>query len=221
MRTALVAIAGGDTYVKYAEALMESAERHFQPTEEVEFHVIPGDATWPEGTMMRWHHLLEDLPDAHFIYLIDADMLMVARVGSGILPPGGFGITGTQHPGYVGMMRGALPYERRPESACYVPLNEGEIYHCGGFVGGERLAVRSLGLRIMRMIDIDLDRGIVPTWHDESALNRMFASLRPDRLLSPSFCYPAADGYYKTFWPEPYIPRILAIDKTEDERGDR
>jgi hypothetical protein len=40
-------------------------------------------------------------------------------------------------------------------------------------------------------------------------------------MLSPSYCYPADDGYYKTFWPEIYVPRILALDKTADERGDR
>lgn len=221
MRTALVAVAGGAAYQSYAETLMESALEHFRPTEDVEWHVIEGIASWPAGTMMRYHRLLDNLPRAHFVYLIDADMLMVAPVGSEILPPRGYGITATQHPGYVGMSREHLPFERRPESSCYVGLNDGDTYHCGGFVGGERLAMKMLATRIVRLIDSDVEKGLVPTWHDESALNRVIASDGVQRTLTPSYCYPQADGYYKTFWPQEYVPRILAIDKTQAERGDR
>lgn len=222
MKTALVAIAGGDAYLKYAEALMESAATYFRPTEEVEFHIIPGESSWPNGTMMRWHRLLENLPRAHFVYLCDADMLMVSAVGPAILPPGGFGITATQHPGYVSTSPPHLPFERRLQSASYVGLNDGSVYHCGGFVGGERMAVRMLGARITRLIDKDIVNDVVPTWHDESALNRVLASDPPDRLLSPSYCYPGANlAYYKNFWPRAYVPQIVAVEKTQAERGDR
>lgn len=221
MKTALVAVAGGPAYQRYAEDLMDSAAQHFQPTEEVSFNIIPGDASWPAGTMMRWHRLLEHMPDADFVYLIDADMLMVARVGTGILPPNGHGITATQHPGYVGVMPGGLPFDRNLISKAFVRFGEGSIYHCGGFVGGERSAVRALALRISEMVDGTLAEGSVPLWHDESCLNRCLIDTPPNRLLSPAYCYPQADGYYKTFWPEVYIPRIVALDKTQEERGER
>lgn len=221
MRTALVAIAGGDAYVKYAEALMQSAATHFQPTEEVEFLVIPGDEGWPNGTMMRWHHLLEHLPYTDFVYMTDADMLMVARVGSAILPPNGYGITATRHPGYVGVSPGALPYDRNLISRAFVRLGEGKHYYCGGFVGGERSAMRALALRISEMVDGSLADGAVPLWHDESCLNRCLIDTPPQRTLSPSYCYPADDGYYKMFWPEAYVPRVVALVKTQEERGER
>lgn len=217
---ALVTVAGGVVYERYAEHLMESARRFFKPTDIVELHVLAGDEGWPNGTMMRHHRLLEALPRVQYVFLCDADMRFVAPVGPEVLP-GEYGITATLHPGFAGRSRVELPYETNDRSLAYVGPDEGGLYYCGGFVGGERLAMRMLSTQITTIIDMDGERGIVPVWHDESALNRVLATDPPDVTLSPSFCYPDNDAWYRTFWPESYERRLVAIDKTAAERSGR
>ena len=222
--TALVAVAGGSTYRRYAKALMESAHEHFQPTERIATYIFEGEEHWPRGTMMRYHRLLEWLPylsHMDFVYLIDADMLVVAAVGPEILPTNG-GMTATKHPGFVGKPRAELPYETRPESAAYLWPQEGDTYYCGGFIGGARAAVAEFAETVCDIIDQDQAAGLVPIWHDESAINRILALDPPEVELDPGYCYPDADGYYvQHVWRDSYQRRIVAIDKSPDERQGR
>lgn len=217
--TALVTVVSGAAYVAYAEAMFESAREHFHPTEEVLFVTLPGRKGWPDATMYRPRILAEQMPDADYVFLIDADMVFVAPVGSEVLP--GIGVTATQHPGYVGKSDSELPYEYRATSACYVASGEGAAYYAGGFFGGGHSAMGFLVGAIAVLIDIDLAKGITPVWHDESALNACLALAPPTRVLSPSYCYPNNDHWYRTFWLESYERRIVAVDKTQAERGDR
>lgn len=222
MRTALVAVAGGTIYEEYAARMMESAAEFFHPTGEVDLIVIPGDSGWPNGTMMRWHHLLDNLPRANFVFMIDCDMEFVAPVWGEVLPTGRHGITATQHPGYPWFDRALLPYDRNPESEACVQPDEGEHYFCGGFVGGERTAMRILGTTIMHAVDVTLVAGHRPLWHDESCLNRALIDSPPRTVLTPSYCYPARDDHYRqNVWGQEYERKIVAIDKTAEERGER
>ncbi len=171
--------------------------------------------------MYRHHRLLEALPRTNYVFLMDADMLAVGPIGPEIIPSE-YGITACQHPGYVGKPRAELPYETLPESAAYVGPEEGDVYYCGGFVGGERLAMRMLSSQIAAIVDMDVSRGHTPVWHDESALNRVLAVDPPAVALSPAYCYPSEDSYYREcVWTESYERRILALDKTAEERGER
>lgn len=219
--TALVTVVSGAAYEAYAEAMFESAREHFHPTEDVLFVTLPGRKGWPDATMYRPKILSEQMPDTDYVFLIDADMVLVAPVGSEVLPPFGYGITATLHPGYVGATLEALPFERRVESACYVGLNDGDTYFCGGFYGGDQRSMEMLTHKVAWLIDRDAKAGVTPTWHDESSLNRALASWSPKCVLSPSYCYPNDDAWYRTFWPETYERRIVAVDKTQAERGDR
>ena len=217
--TALVAVVGGETYERYAEQMFLSAREFFRPTEEMMFTIIRGDEGWPNGTMMRYHHLLRELPNTDNVFMVDADMLFVAPIGDEVIPR--YGMTATLHPGYVGKPIFELPYETRPESAAFVPGGEGGSYYCGGFVGGKRLAMKVFAQHIMNIIDKDAAKGTHPCWHDESALNRVLASYPPEITLTPDYCYPENDVYYKTFWQETYEPKLVALDKTLEERGNR
>jgi len=217
--TTLVAVAGGEVYERYAERMMVSAERFFRPSKNMNFVVLKGEEGWPNGTMMRYHRLLENLPATENVFMVDADMLFVDHIGDEVISR--FGVTATRHPGYVGKPTHELPYERREQSAAYVAPNEGGTYYCGGFIGGKRLAMKVLAQHIVKIIDADATIGTHPEWHDESAINRILATYPPETTLTPSYCYPADDSYYKTFWTESYIPRLVALDKSEDERGER
>lgn len=220
--TALVTVVSGDAYHRFADDMFESAREFFAPTLNVELVKLESQPGWPAATMMRYHILSASLPRAHFVYLIDADMRFEANVGPEILPPGGLGITATLHPGYVGKPPRELPFERRFESAAFVSGTEGLTYFCGGFIGGERLAVRLLASKVSAIIDADLARGTHPQWHDESAINRVLAHEPPTRILDPSYCFPDRSDYYeRTVWPIGYERKIVAIDKDAATRGDR
>jgi hypothetical protein len=56
-------------------------------------------------------------------------------------------------------------------------------------------------------IRTDLSCGIVPIWHDESAMNWYYHS-RNVTALSPSFAYPENTSF-------PFQKRILQLDKSK------
>jgi Glycosyltransferase family 6 len=218
--TALVAVAGGASYRRYAERLMESAREFFKPTPLVELLILEGEEGWPQGTLCRHERLLASFPTAQYIYLVDADMRFEAPAGPIILPPDR-GITATLHPGYVATTADELPYERDPASACAVPDGDGTRYFCGGFFGGERAAMHALLTNTCRLLDTDAEHGHATRWQDESALNRVLASWPPQRILDPSYCYPDRDGWYRGMWTKRYERILVALDKTREERGER
>jgi histo-blood group ABO system transferase len=209
---ALVTVASGERYVRYARRMLESAATFFLSDAEVEpmFLLLEGREGWPAATMERYHVILEHadrLAGATHVFHVDCDMLFVAPVGSEILGP----LVATQHPGYVGR-RGT--YEDRPASAAYVAPDEGSVYHCGGFSGGEKEEFLRLAESIRDGVDSDARRGITARWHDESHLNRYLVDRPPDVTLSPSYCYPEDDAkYIEDLWPERYVPRLVALSK--------
>jgi hypothetical protein len=220
-RCALVAVAGGAVYHEYALALMESAREHFKPCDKMEYLILEGEEGWPAGTITRYRTLLDSLPQTHYVYLADADMLVSAAVGDEILP-GSYGITATLHPGYVGKPPSELPFEDRPDYAAYVPPYKRLAYHCGAFVGGERMAVRILATHIENLREEDEAAGRISRWHDESYLNYVLAWTPPVKVLSPSYCFPdRADWYRSTVWQEDYPRIITALDKPAEHRGER
>ena len=217
MKTALVCVVTGAIYEKFAEALFASAEQFFRPTKEVELLMFEGRPGWPEATMYRHHTLRDHFPDADLVFLSDADMLFVSDVGVGVL--GGSGVTATLHPGFVHSK--SKPFERNPRSATYLPPHYEGPYYCGGFVGGAHNAMLDLSTQIAAIIDADRSIGLTPVWHDESALNRTLAFSQPEVVLSPAYCYPADDSWYRTVWPEQYEAKLIALDKTEEQRAGR
>jgi hypothetical protein len=192
--------------------MLTSAEKYFFTDcgADVDLLMLAGREGWPAATMERYHVIVENaerLAAATHVFHIDADMLFVAHVGAEIVAP----LVGTAHPGYVSR-RGT--YEERPESAACVAADEGSVYYCGGFVGGERTQLLQLANAIRTQVDRDAEHGIVARWHDESQLNRYLIDRPPDLTLSPSYCYPAnAREYIRRVWPERYEPKIIALDK--------
>jgi hypothetical protein len=211
-RVALVTVASGERYVQYAEQMLTSAKKYFLTDggADLDLVMLAGREGWPAATMERYHVIAENaerLAAATHVFHLDADMLFVAQVGAEIVAP----LVGTTHPGYVGR-RGT--YEERPESAAYVAPDEGTVYYCGGFVGGERTEFLRLANAIRTGVDTDAEQGIVARWHDESHLNRYLVDRPPDLTLSPSYCYPAnARDYIRRVWPEQYEQKIIALDK--------
>ena len=212
-------VVSGSTYEAFAEDLFRSAHEFFRPTKKVLFLMLHGRPGWPDATMYRHHVLRDHMPNTTYVFMSDADMRFEGMVGPEILSD--HGITATQHPGYVDIEPKDFPYERRPESSACV-YSGGERYYAGGFVGGSRQAMLHLSAKISTKVDSDVSKGITPIWHDESCLNRCLLDSPPQVVLSPAYCHPDNDSYYRTtVWPENYERKLVALDKTRDERGER
>lgn len=217
----LIACATPGVYREYAQRMFDSAEAYLDCGLELQTLLLPTrKGRWPAATMFRHHVVLENwyaiLGD--YVFLVDADMLFVDTVGKEILS---WDITAVQHPGYVMSPREQRPYERREFSDCYVPPHLGMLYYAGGFVGGTRDAYEELAREITARIDNDVERGVTPVWHDESALNAVLADRLPSRVLSPSYCFPEDPTWYYTIWPERFEPKLVALDKPQKVREAR
>lgn len=223
----ITVVSGPSFYRRMARKFFATAADHFHPTKDVAFRILNGrEGLWPTGTMYRHHSVLEaaeshELDGYDHLFLADADMRCVGPIGPEIL---GGGITATQHPGYVGLPVDLLPYERRPGSECYVPLSHGVRYYAGGFIGGQRDAYLRMAEGVAGMIDRDVARGVVPQWHDESAVNRYLAGHEPAVVLDPRFCCPEDSSWYRSaLWRTDYSAdaRIVALDKSPEQRQGR
>lgn len=218
MSVCLVTVVSGEAYARYAKQLGESADEFFHPSDKTGFMILEGREGWPAATLYRYHILLDHerfIRDFDHVFLVDADMLFVAPVGAEVLGR----TVATLHPGYVGVPAARLPFERRREShAC---VRGGTQYYCGGFVGGEWEAFRQLAIVVRGQIELDDYKGVVAEWHDESHLNAALNLRPPDVVLSPSYCYPDDDTWYRAIWTEPYERKLVALDKTSDERRGR
>lgn len=227
MKTALLIIATGEKYREYAKNLMASANEFFVPHDTIVFTDRPSEfSVYPNTLPVYYEH--QGFPQASYrrfeafvgasnliskydyCFYCDSDMKFVASVTEDDIFSNG--ITATEHPGYVG--RRGTP-ETRLESTAYCP--EPRTYFCGGFNGGTTEDFLKMSNTILKAIDSDDRRGIQAIWVDESHINRYLYDYPPAKILSPSFCYPEKDDYYKHIWEQakrdPFVPKLLALDK--------
>ena len=181
---------------------------------------------WPYATLLRYHHIAhyrERLLGEEFVFQVDADMQFVGPVGREILPDNSSGLVGVEHPGFcwrpawwqrvaraagLPMRRGQGlrgTYETDPRSIAWIGEHEGKTYYAGGFTGGEFAPYLDMAASIQIRIDLDLEKGVIAVWHDESHLNRHFIFYPPKRL-DPGYCYPES-------WKLPFRRRLVALDK--------
>jgi hypothetical protein len=215
----LVVIATG-LYVEFLPSLVTSASKHVKDLGQVfvlterdpnlgsPVRWLPwGHMAWPYATLLRYRALCayRDILEAEDVLLhVDADMRFVDDVDIGGLE----GTMAVQHPGYVSSSPTDFPYERRSESLCYIPVGHGEQYYAGGVQGGRADSYLLACARMADWIHEDLSKGIVPTWHDESAWNKN-CHLHPPTLTLPArYCSPEYSND-----PEAII---VALDKDHD-----
>jgi histo-blood group ABO system transferase len=240
MKIALIVIATGEKYWKYADEMILSAEKFMpyhrtflftdQTYKDFDFRFFPNplniiehpDLGFPRATLMRYRAIMsqaDKLQDYDQIFYSDSDMFLVAPVAWDDICSDG--ITATLHPGYVvnryhatwGRTSTTGTPERREQSTAYIPRDANNRYFCGGFNGGSTHAFLTMAAVLTRNIDIDEKNGIMAVWHDESHLNRYLYHNPPTKVLTPSFCYPEGyDGGYG--WaPSQFPPVLIACNK--------
>jgi len=179
------------------------------------YQILPIDhKPFPYPTLYRFHFFdkyFSEIKGDQLIY-IDADTLIKNNIGTEILYP----ITVTQHCGFVNRMG---TFETRKESSAYVDPQECKNYYGGGFYSFSREEFYELMSSCINIIDSDSTKGIVPVWHDESALNKYMTTVKPSRVLSPSYHYPEDIEHIYNSWggSEKYLCKILLLNKNHKE----
>jgi len=239
MKIAIVTIATGK-YDIFIEELIKSCEDNFLPTLDKKYFIftdsdkiIKTDKVnpvkqnkigWPFDTMMRFHmfnSIKKTLLEFDYVFFMNANLKIKSTVGSFILEtPEECGLIMTLHPGFYGENRLQYPLERNPLSSFYFPLGKEKNYFQGCFNGGKTIDFLEMSSVLADLIDLDLMKGIVPIWHDESALNWYVMEKNP-KILDPTFAYPDVFTGNKTHDPHYKIiakfgdPKILQLNKDD------
>lgn len=208
-------------YAGFVPALVDSARRHVQGLGGVcllseapvtvpgsEMTWLPwGHFAWPYPTLLRYRAMSaysRTLLAYDVVFFIDVDMLFVGSVDLTAVS-GHFAVA---HPGYVDVEPDDLPYERRSESAAFVPVGEGTQYFCGGVQGGSSEAYVAAVSAMADRVDADLAHDLVPVWHDESVWNRWCLDNPPCQVFSSDYCTPEGARSPRS--------RIVALRKGHD-----
>ena len=216
-------------YDVFIEPLIRSIEKYFLPNNKkfynifsdkdlsfknIDYSVFPVEhKPFPYPTLYRFHFFekyKESIKGDQLIY-IDADTLITSSIGTEVITP----ITVTQHCGYVNRWG---TFENRTESKCFVSRMDGRNYYGGGFYLLSRDEFFKMSSECKEMIDWESNKGRVPIWHDESALNKYLTIVKPTRVLSPSYHYPEDNQkIYSSWGNNKFECKILLLNKDHKE----
>ena len=138
--------------------------------------------------MMRFEiylNIYDKFKDFDYIFSVDADLEAVGDISASQIISD---LTACRHPGYPapGPAR-SLPYDHHENSAAYIADDESGNYYFGAFWGGKVSFVTNMLKTIKRRVKADLKNNIIPSWHDESHLNRYLLDLPPAISLDAGF----------------------------------
>ena len=180
---------------------------------------------WPMATLLRYNLIDKFAPalKSEYIMHLDADMLIKRDFTVPLIHyEDKYDVSLVSHPGYfrpksfkkivfysrnrrfifrdaIAKIRlgGIGSWEISRESRAYVPRFKRKVYVCGGTWLGKSKAIKEMVAQLSREVDLDLKKGVIATWHDESHLNK-WASINKFNLLTPSYCadptYPQLEG---------------------------
>jgi histo-blood group ABO system transferase len=221
MKIALLIVATGD-YIKYTYPLYDSVRKYFLKDHQVDIFVftdskeVPNGTTkiyqehraWPYPTLMRFHMFQNNqcfYRDYDYYYYCDSDMLFVDNIGEEI-----FGdIVAVCHSGFYKRKINDFEYEKNIISSAYVTI--GDKYYAGGFQGGRNYLKVTESLKVM--VDIDLSKNYVATWHDEAYWNKYLSMYPPDVILDPSYCCPDSNELIEKWGLVGIKPKLIALTK--------
>jgi hypothetical protein len=167
-----------------------------------------GHKPWPEPALKKYNYInseSEYLKDFDYLYLFDADVGIVDKVGEEVLQD----LIGVLHPYKFFEPKDIYPYEKRKESTAYVADENHDKYYAAAFVGGKTKNFLEMAKVISSRVEEDERNGIIAKWHDESHLNKYFNE-NPPTALSPSYMFPEELINNPQY---PFEPKIVALKK--------
>jgi hypothetical protein len=165
---------------------------------------------WPYDTMMRFKmfNSIKELLNGDYVFFFNINMKFIKKIGEEILPgEENDYLMGVNHPGFYDKQNLKFSYERREISNFYIPFNLGKFYYQGCFNGGRKEEFMKMSDTLDKLIDDDLSKGIIPIWHDESALNWYYLKKNP-LIIDPSYAYPENCDI-------PFDRKIIQLDKSK------
>lgn len=219
-------------YDIFVEPLIRSIEKYVLPNNKKYYNIFSDKSIHVEGidlnvfkiehrpfpypTLKRFHFFdqYRDQIKGDQLAYIDADTLITENIGTEIITP----ITVTQHCGFITRIG---TFETRENSSCYVHPRDKKNYFGGGFYSLSRDNFLNMTTYCKNLIDSDESIGIIPVWHDESALNKFVTTITPTRVLSPSYHYPQNHESIYRSWgnngKETFMCKILLLEKNHTE----
>ena len=213
MNIGILIIATGK-YDVFLKPLIESINKYFLVNHKVTIFTF-GDKNntfkmehkpFPYPTLMRYHQFNKQkdiLSKMDYIFYCDVDMLFVGDVAEEILSDG---LTACIHP-FSESRSFKNTFELNKKSTAYT--EEIKTYCCGGFQGGTSEAFLTMSKTIADNIDIDLEKGIIARWHDETHYNKYLTENKPSIILSRDYCTPEKEQNENS--------KLLALDKDHKE----
>lgn len=159
------------------------------------FHVEK-NSRWQDVSMMRMK-TIGDLIESHirhevdFLFCMDVDQEFQNDYGVETLGD----LVAQLHAWFYKADKEDFTYERHPESAAYIPYEEGDYYYHGAVFGGSPLHVLNLTRECYKGIQRDKEHNMEAVWHDESHLNKFFLLHKPTKVLSPEYCWDYNIGF--------------------------
>ncbi|MBQ8251065.1 MAG: hypothetical protein IJY92_04040 [Alphaproteobacteria bacterium] len=224
-------------YIRFWDNFYQAMEKYFLPNHEktyflftdhdfleVEDNVVKihqDQLPWPYITFKRFHFfdaVKDQLKKFDYIYFLNGTMLPVDFVTEEIFPTDEQEIMVTLHPGYWRQNKFYLPYDRNPKSKAGISEYEGKYYVMGGFNGGTSKGFLKLISTLKRWSDTDMERKVMPKWHDESMLNRYVETYRQNGgtplILLPEYAIPQVHTTYKLNELLPFT-KMYILDKSK------
>lgn len=168
-----------DFYSSCQKNFVPEAEKHYYvftdsdsiaPSDHVTvFH--QDDMGWPCNSLFRFKmfkRIEQHLKANDYLFFFNSNALIVSAISAKDILPEEEDFSAMSIETDINNMG----HENRKASAAYIAKGEAAHYYSGALNGGKCLPYIELINECDRIVDTDLNNGIMPVWHDESVLNK-------------------------------------------------
>jgi hypothetical protein len=213
-----------DFYLSCEKFFIPEAERHyfvFTDAPEIEsenenqniHRIFQKNLGWPDNTLKRYEMFLKiksSLLNFDYLFFFNANIIFTQRINAEEFLPIKEDLLVVKHPGYYKFPKNILypflNFERNKNSKAYISRLKKAQYFMGGINGGKSKPYIKMIETISKNIKLDLDKGIVAKWHDESHLNAYVMDKNKRILLPDTYGFPEDKINREN-------PKIIILDK--------